>query len=71
MVNLVRDTGGITRDELTARIARLYGWTRRGPDITARLHTLVARLLAGGVLAGDGDNLTLAAGPPPVSPPAS
>ena len=53
LVNLVRDTGGITHDELTARVARLYGWTRRGPDITTRLHTLIARLLADGTLTGD------------------
>jgi REase_MTES_1575/Protein of unknown function (DUF4011)/AAA domain/Protein of unknown function (DUF3320) len=60
LVNLVRDTGGISRDALTARVARLYGWTRRGPDITARMHTLIDRLLAAGTLTGDADNLTLA-----------
>ncbi len=60
LVNLVRDTGGITQDELTAAVARLYGWTRRGPDITARLHALIDRLLANGTLAGHADNLTAA-----------
>jgi len=58
LVSLVRDTGGISRDALTARIARLYGWTRRGPDITARMNARVDRLLADGILAGDADNLT-------------
>ena len=37
LTNLVRDAGGITHDELTTRVARLYGWTRRGPDISTRL----------------------------------
>jgi REase_MTES_1575/Protein of unknown function (DUF3320) len=58
LVNLVRDTGGITHDELTTQTARLYGWTRRGPDITARLHTLISKLLADGTLSGDQRNLT-------------
>jgi len=58
LVSQVRDTGGITRDELTASVARLYGWTRRGPDIIARLHGLIDRLLADGTLAGHADNLT-------------
>jgi hypothetical protein len=58
LTNLVRDAGGITHDELTTRIARLYGWTRRGPDISTRLHTLIARLIADGILTGNEHNLT-------------
>jgi len=58
LVSLVSDTGGISRDVLTTRIARLYGWSRRGPDITARMNALVGRLLADGTLTGDVDNLT-------------
>jgi hypothetical protein len=58
LANLVRDAGGITHDELTTRAARLYGWTRRGPDIATRLHTLIAGLLANGTLAGNEHNLT-------------
>jgi very-short-patch-repair endonuclease len=57
LVNLVRDAGGITGDELSTRIARLYGWTRRGPDITARMDTLISALLATGTLTGNPDNL--------------
>ena len=60
LVNLVRDTGGITRDELTARIARLYGWTRRGPDITARMEALIIELRRNGTLAGDDQTVTAA-----------
>ena len=58
LTNLVRDAGGITHDELTTRVARLYGWTRRGPDINSRLHTLIARLVANGTLTGNEQNLT-------------
>jgi hypothetical protein len=57
LANLVRDAGGITSDELTTRVARLYGWTRRGPDITTRLHNLIASLLNNGTLTGDEHNL--------------
>jgi hypothetical protein len=58
LANLVRDAGGISHDELTTRVARLYGWTRRGPDISTRLHTLIARLLDDGTLTGNEHNLT-------------
>jgi len=58
LANLVRDAGGITHDELTTRVARLYGWTRRGPDISTRLHALIARLTANGTLTGNEHNLT-------------
>ena len=59
LTNLVRDAGGITHDELTIRVARLYGWTRRGPDISTRLHTLIARLIANGTLTSNEHNLTV------------
>jgi hypothetical protein len=58
LVNLVRDTGGINQDELTTQTARVYGWTRRGPDITARLHILIGKLLTDGTLTGDQRNLS-------------
>jgi hypothetical protein len=58
LTNLVRDAGGITHDQLTTGVARLYGWTRRGPDISTRLRTLIASLLADGTLTGDEYNLS-------------
>jgi Protein of unknown function (DUF3320) len=58
LASLVRDAGGISHDELTTRVARLYGWTRRGPDISTRLHELIARLLANGTLTGNEHHLT-------------
>jgi hypothetical protein len=59
LANFVRDAGGISHDELTSCVARLYGWARRGPDITARLHALIAQLLAHGTLSGNEHNLTV------------
>jgi hypothetical protein len=51
--NLVRDAGTVTQDDLTAAAARLFGWTRRGPEITTRLDYAVAALVAAGTLDGD------------------
>ena len=48
----------ISHDELATQTARLYGWTRRRPAITARLDTLISRLLAEGTLTGEQNNLT-------------
>ena len=59
LTNLVRDAGGITHDELTTRAARLYGWTRRGPDISTRFDVLIAGLISNGTLTGNEDNLTM------------
>src|SRR5262249_43692081 len=53
LVSFVRDAGGISRSELTARLARLYGWTHGGPDIAGRMGALIARLRRTGILAGD------------------
>jgi hypothetical protein len=58
LVNLVRDVGGISRDDLTVSTARLYGWNRRGPDISSRLEALIDQLVHDGVLAGTAENLT-------------
>jgi hypothetical protein len=59
VINQVRDGGGISQDQLSVRVATLYGWTRRGPDITTRLDRLIGQLLASGILSGDADNLTV------------
>ncbi|MFD6260455.1 DUF3320 domain-containing protein [Micromonospora chalcea] len=58
LTNLVRDTGGVARDELSAHVAKLYGWTRRGPDISRRLELLMDRLVADGVLSINGHSLS-------------
>ncbi|MEU7906322.1 DUF3320 domain-containing protein [Actinoplanes sp. NPDC049118] len=59
LTNLVRDAGGVARDELTAYVARLYGWTRRGPDISRRLDQLIDRLVDEGVLIANDISLAL------------
>jgi len=60
LVSFVRDAGGISRSELTARIARLYGWAGPGPDISSRMGALISRLRRSGVLAGDEQAVTAA-----------
>jgi hypothetical protein len=60
LVSFIRDAGGISRSELTARIARLYGWAGREPDITGRMGPLISRLRRSGILAGDEQAVTTA-----------
>jgi hypothetical protein len=59
LVGLVRDARSIGRSELTARVARLYGWTRCGPDITGRMEELISDLCRNGTLGGDERSLTV------------
>jgi hypothetical protein len=63
LVSFVRDAGGISRSELTARIALLYGWAGREPDITDRMSALISRLRRNGILAGDEQAVTAAPAP--------
>ena len=60
LVSFIRDVGGISRSELTARIARLYGWAGQEPDITGRMGALISRLRRSGILAGDEQAVTAA-----------
>jgi len=53
LVNLVRDAAGISRSELTTRVAHLYGWTGHEPDITGRMGAIIFELRHNGTLAGD------------------
>jgi hypothetical protein len=69
LVRYAHDSRGITEEELTVAVARLYGWGRRGPDISSRLSGLVQKLLNSGDLIGNADRLTSpdrAAEPPDV-----
>jgi hypothetical protein len=58
LVNLIRDAGGIGQDDLTIHVARIYGWTRRGRDITNRMLALITKLLSEGSLTGSMGNLS-------------
>jgi len=59
LVGYVKDAVGIGEDELSKRVAKLYGWNRRGPEITDRLHERVTALLGSGVLSGTSASLTV------------
>jgi hypothetical protein len=63
LVKVVSHAAGIGQDELTTRTARIYGWERRGSDITSRLGERISSLLVRGLLAGTPDNLTIARHP--------
>jgi hypothetical protein len=58
LLRLVQASAGITDDDLTAAVARLYGWNRRGPDISARLNRLVTILVADGKLQNEDHGIT-------------
>jgi hypothetical protein len=53
LVNLVRDAAGISRRELTTRVAQLYGWIGHEPDITSRMGAIISELRRNGTLAAD------------------
>ena len=61
LISLVHDARSISQDELTTRIARLYGWNRRGSDITSRMDILISVLRRNGIFEGDEQALRLAA----------
>ena len=60
LISFIRDAGDISRSELTAQIARLYGWAGHEPDITGRMGPLIYRLRRSGILAGDEQAVTAA-----------
>jgi very-short-patch-repair endonuclease/ribosomal protein S7 len=55
VVRFVAEAHAVSRDELSMRIARLFGWQRRGPDIQAALEDVVGALLAEGRLRATGE----------------
>ncbi len=59
-VRLARDASSISQDDLTTAVARIFGWTRRGTDISQRMTTLIRWLLNNGTLTGDEYSLTAA-----------
>jgi REase_MTES_1575/Protein of unknown function (DUF4011)/AAA domain/Protein of unknown function (DUF3320) len=60
LVGFVRDAAGLSRSQLTARVAELYGWAGGRPDITSRMAALIAELRRHGTLAGDEQATTAA-----------
>jgi hypothetical protein len=59
IVGIVGDAMQAGRDELTFAVARLYGWSRRGSDISAALERNVTYLLRMKRLAREADYLRL------------
>ena len=55
LVAYVHDSGSVSSDTLLIAVARLFGWTRRGADITARLTSLLQTALDEGLLIGTSD----------------
>jgi hypothetical protein len=60
IVQLLRDSIRADRDELTALVAKLFGWSRRGGEISAALQKAVAVLLMSGPIVSVGDQLRVA-----------
>lgn len=59
VVNLIRDAGGITADEATTHVTRLYGWARVGSEIRSTLGATVEKLLADDRLVRVGGELSV------------
>jgi len=59
LYSYIRDSVGVNQDELTAGVARLFGWNRRGNGIQGRLDDIVQRLLNLGYLLGNSDGLSI------------
>ncbi|XVV05769.1 DUF3320 domain-containing protein [Actinosynnema sp. CA-248983] len=65
VLRFIADAQPIGRDELTSRVAKLFGWQRRGTEIQAALDVTVERLLLEGTAIEEGELLkTLAPTPP-------
>jgi hypothetical protein len=56
---LVKDARSISWDELTIRVARLFGWSRRGPDIANALDIAISVHLQGGTVVQDDDGMLI------------
>lgn len=59
LLSLTDDAAGISRDELTTRVSRLFGWTRRGQDIRLRMDSMVDQLVSYGSLTEQSGSLTV------------
>lgn len=59
VLRCVGDARQVSRDELTAAVARIFGWARRGSSIAQRLDAVLRRLIGAGKLSTHGDSLTL------------
>lgn len=54
---IIEDASTITHDDVSVRVARLFGWRRRGPDVRAALEDAIERLVSDGNVLDDGEYL--------------
>lgn len=59
---LLRDAGTVSQGELFTATARIFGWNRRGPDITNRLTWVLRRMSEDGQVTVDFDEVRLTKG---------
>jgi very-short-patch-repair endonuclease len=59
LVNLVNDGGTVNKVDLMTGTARVYGWNRRGTDITTYLSFVIDALIENGSITGDASALTI------------
>jgi hypothetical protein len=50
VARLVEDARSIDREELSIRVARIFGWNRRGPDVSAAIDAAITSLIERGDL---------------------
>ena len=60
IVRFVEEVHSISEDELTARVSSVFGWNRRGADISNEFRRLVRKLVTEGILQQNGSALRLA-----------
>jgi transcription elongation GreA/GreB family factor len=64
MAHVAAEAVAASADQLTESVSRVFGWRRRGPDISAALAAAVERLIAAGRLEEAGDALRWVGEPP-------
>lgn len=57
LFRIIEDASTITHDDVSVRVARLFGWRRRGPDVRAALEDAIERLVSDGNVLDDGEYL--------------
>lgn len=59
LANLLKDAGTVSEDDLHRAAAKVFGWNRRGQDITARLNGVLREMRRNGTVALDGETVRL------------
>jgi len=59
LTNLLTDAGTVSHDDLMTATARIFGWNRRGQDITVRLEWVLRRMRESGTVRIEGGSVRL------------